>query len=232
MYKKVTHSIVEEHFDHPMAQEIKKMVDHGAKMNVAWPMTPTSQQFFSQLKKQFNEFNTALRNVITGTGTNDPTLSYNKQQLTELTAAFGPFFEPYYGKSSAEAAVGHIAEFVKAIENTVTAANAKGDWNTPAAAALDHLNALAALITSWNPTWWSNRYPNLATYLLQYYQSVVNQISSRAGQDWIKDSASAEYARQIIANGPIISAPFNNTLDLANQLSLMITQQFPEKFAA
>jgi hypothetical protein len=220
---------MEEHFDHPMAQEIKKMVDGDTKMNAAWPVAPSSQQFFSQLKKQFNEFNTALRNVVTGVGTNDPALAYNKQQLTESTAAFGPFFEPYYGKSAAEAAVGHIAEFAKSIEDTVSAAVAKGDWNTPAAAALDHLNALAALMTSWNPTWWINRSPSLTTYLLQYYQAVVNQISSRAGQEWRKDIKQAELAGQIIANGPL-PVPYNNAPDLANQISLMITQQFPEKF--
>ena len=230
MYKKVTHSIVEEHFDHPMAQEIKKMVDHGAKMSAAWPPEPKAWQLNSQMKSQFDQFNTALRNVITGYGTNDPALAFNKQRLTELTAAFGPFFEPYYGKPAAEAAVGHIAEFAKAIENTISAANAKGDWNTPAAAALDHLNALTALITSWNPGYWNNRYPGLATYFSQYYQAVVNQISSRAGQDWPKDTAQAELARQILTNGTLPFSPFNNSPDLANQISAMITQQFPEKF--
>jgi hypothetical protein len=230
MYKKVTHSIVEEHFDHPMAQEIKKIVDHGAKMGAAWPPTPRSQELVNQLKLQFDQFNTALRNVITGSGTNDPSLAFNKQRLTELTAAFGPFFEPYYGKPAAEAAVGHIAEFAKSIEDTISAAAVKGDWNTPAAAALNQLNALAALITSWNPGYWNNRYPTLATYLSQYYQAVVNQISSRAGQDWTKDTVQAELARQIIANGPLLFAPFNNAPDLASQIAFMITQQFPEKF--
>jgi len=230
MYKKVTHSIMEEHFDHPMAQEIKKMVDHGAKMNAAWPPTPRSQELVNQLKLQFDQFNTALRNVITGSGTNDPALVFNKQRLTELTAAFGPFFEPYYGKPAAEAAVGHIAEFAKSIEDTISAAAVKGDWNTPAAAALDHMNALAALITSWNTTYWNNRYPTLATYLSQYFQAVVNQISSRAVQDWKKDFDEAERARQIIANGPLLFAPFNNAPDLASQIAFMITQQFPEKF--
>jgi hypothetical protein len=232
MYKKVTHNIVEEHFDHPMAQEIKKMVDHGAKMGAAWPPEPKSWQLGNELKSQFTEFNTALRNVITGSGTTDPALTFNKQRLTELTAAFGPFFEPYYGKPAAEAVVGHIAEFAKAIENTISAAAAKGDWNTPAAAALTHLNALASLITSWNPGYWNNRSPALATYLSQYYQAVVNQISSRAGQDWTKDAAQAERARQIIANGPLPFSPFNNAPDLASQIAFMITQQFPEKFAA
>jgi len=221
---------MEEHFDHPMAQEIKKMVDSGAKMSAAWPPSVNSGQLYTQLKSQFNEFNNALRSVITGSGTNDPALAFNKQQLSDLTAAFGPFFEPYYGKPAAEAAVGHIAEFVKAIENTISAAAVKGDWNTPAAAALNHLDALAALITSWNPSYWNIRYPNLATYLSQYYQAVVNQISSRAGQDWTNDVARAELARHIVANGPLTFAPFNNSPDLANQISLMITQQFPEKF--
>ena len=230
MYKKVTHSIVEEHFDHPMAQEIKKMVDGDIKMSATWPPEPKAWQLGNELKSQFTEFNTALRNVITGSGTNDPALAYNKQRLTELTAAFGPFFEPYYGKPAAEAVVGHIAEFAKAIENTISAAAAKGDWNTPAAAALTHLNTLASLITSWNPTYWNNRYPPLSTYFSQYFQAVVNQISSRAGQDWTKDTAQAELARLIVAIGPLTFTPFNNSPDLASQISYMITQQFPEKF--
>jgi hypothetical protein len=60
----------------------------------------------------------------------------------------------------------------------------------------------------------------------------VNQISSRAGQDWTKDAAQAERARQIIANGLLPFSPFNNAPDLASQIAFMITQQFPEKFAA
>jgi hypothetical protein len=230
MYKKVTHSIMEEHFDHPMAQEIEKMVDGGAKMNAAWPPGPWPSDLVNQLKSQFDQFNTALRNVITGSGTNDPALAYNKQQLTELTAAFGPFFEPYYGKSAAEAAVGHIAEFAKAIENTISAAAAKGDWNTPAATALNHLNSLAELLTSWNPEYWAKRTPNLFTYLFQYYQTVVNQISTRAEQDWTKDANQAELAKKIVAGGPLVFSPFPNSPDLASQLSSMISQQFPEKF--
>jgi hypothetical protein len=229
MYKKVTHSIVEEHFDHPMAQEIKKMVDSGKKVEAAWPPTPKSQELFNQLRLQFDQFNTALRNVIVGSGTNDPALTYNKQQLSALTAQFGSFFEPYYGQSAAEAAVGHIAEFAKAIEDTISVAAAKGDWNTPAAAALDHLNALAALLTSWNPAYWNNRYPSLVTYFLQYYQAVVNQISARADQDWTKDAVQAFSARQIVANGPLTFAPFNGAPDLSGQLSTMIIQQFPDK---
>jgi hypothetical protein len=60
----------------------------------------------------------------------------------------------------------------------------------------------------------------------------VNQISSRAGQDWTKDAAQAELARKIIANGPITTGSFINAPDLAKQISYMITQQFPEKFSA
>ena len=232
MYKKVTHSIMEEHFDHPMAQEIKKMVDSGKKVEAAWPPGVKTGQLYPQLRSQFNEFNNALRSVITGSGTNDPALAFNKQQLSDLTAAFGPFFEPYYGKPAAEAFVGHIAEFAKAIEDTISAAAAKGDWNTPAAAALTQLNALAVLITSWNPGYWNNRYPTLTTYLSQYYQAVVNQISYRTGQDWTNDVAQAERARQIIANGPLPFAPFGGALDLTSLLSSMIIQQFPEKFVA
>jgi len=232
MYKKVTHRIMEEHFDHPMAQEIKKMVDGDTKMNAVWPPEPKSWQLGNEMKSQFTEFNTALRNVITGSGTNDPALAFNKQQLSDLTAAFGPFFEPYYGKPAAEAFVGHIAEFAKSIEDTISAAAAKGDWNTPAAAALNHLNALASLMTTWSPGYWNSRFPTLATYLSQYHQAVVNQISSRAGQDWTKDTAQAELARQIVANGPLPFSPFNNAPDLANQIAFMITQQFPNKFSA
>jgi hypothetical protein len=234
MYKKVTHNITEEHFDHPMAQEIKKMVDHGAKTSAAWPPGAKSWQLTSQLKSQFDQFNTALRNVIVGSTANDPALAYNKQQLSDLTAAFGPFFEPYYGQSAAEAVVSHMADFVKSINDMITAAKNNGDWNTVATQAKDHLLALASLITSWNPTWWNNRTISLRTYLDQYAQAVTSQVISRAAQNWAKDITQYELARQIITNGPLLFSPFNNAPaapDLASQLSFMITQQFPDKFS-
>jgi hypothetical protein len=230
MYKKVTHSIVEEHFAHPMAQEIKKMVDVTAKTGAAWPPLPRPGQFYTQLRSQFSEFNTALRNIIVGSSANDPALDYNKQQLSTLTTAFGPFFEPYYGQSAAESVVGHIANFVKSIESMIAAAKNKGDWNSFVTQAKDHLDALAVLINSWNPAWWTNKYPSLATYLTQYAQAVSDQVSSRAIQNWSKDSADAELARYIVAAGPISGYPFNGAPDLSNQLASSIIQQFPDRF--
>jgi len=225
MYKKVTHSIVEEHFDHPMAQEIKKMVDHGAKMGAAsWPPGPKTLDFKQQLDSQFNKFNTALRNVIVGSTTNDPALPYNKQQLSDSIAEFGAFFEPYYGITAAESAVGQLADFAKSIDTMITAAKNNGDWNTPATAALGHLQSFATTVGAWYPAFWQFR-TGPGVYLGKYGQAVADQVSSRAKQDWAADSSAAEQAQieLLIGNG-ITQAPFSI------QLGDMITQQFPEKF--
>lgn len=98
MYKKVTHTIVEEHFGHPAAAEIKHTLDSG--YNDLRPMfsLTTADNFRSEVSAYFTKMHMRLTNIATATESGNM-----DALLTEETAYFdeaddlGKLLRPYYG---------------------------------------------------------------------------------------------------------------------------------------
>ena len=78
MYKKITHEIVEEHFDHPIAADIKQMAESASVLPVKeWPPLPQRYQFQSAIRNQFIKLNENIRNVIVSEVAESEDLSFN-----------------------------------------------------------------------------------------------------------------------------------------------------------
>lgn len=80
MYRKITHNIVEEHFDHPMAEQIKKTIDR--KVGRPTEVIFTESNFRSTIDSYFNNYVNHLVGIMNAvTGTDD-----------DLWDAFDPAF--------------------------------------------------------------------------------------------------------------------------------------------
>lgn len=80
MYRKITHNIVEEHFDHPMAEQIKKTIDR--KVGRPTEATFTESNFRSTIDSYFNNYVNHLVGIMNAvTGSDD-----------DLWNAFDPAF--------------------------------------------------------------------------------------------------------------------------------------------
>lgn len=70
MYKKITHTIVEEHFDHPLANQIKSSIDR--KVGRPTDITFDREQFSDELTNWMATYVSNIQNLINATsGTDD-----------------------------------------------------------------------------------------------------------------------------------------------------------------
>lgn len=230
MYKKITHNIVEEHYGHPMAVELKAALSDGERASIVWPRPPSTYAFRQALIGQFNQFNAALRNYTISVLANGPDVAFNETKLPTVVSDFIPFIEPYYGQAVAEEIAGHLNKFVVAYSSALADIKANRDSAGSQAIALSHLKDLATTFIKLNPQFWA--IPVSADiYLTTYGQALFDQAIARQKQDWAADFTNAEKAFEIIANGPVYYSPFNSGQDFSQLLSNAIIQQSPTKFS-
>lgn len=95
MYKKVTHYITEEHFAHPGAAQIKKIVDARAGGPVLAKVAP--EKFKEDVQAMFDLFLTNMNGIIASiTGTQDDLVAA-EETLFATVDDLGNYLRPYYG---------------------------------------------------------------------------------------------------------------------------------------
>jgi hypothetical protein len=92
MYKKITHTITEEHFDHPIAAEIKKHIDKTKSANL-----PTAAQFKQDVLSWFTNFNVKGQKVIDGVSDKNLDITTAEADLFDQIDALGNELKNYYG---------------------------------------------------------------------------------------------------------------------------------------
>jgi hypothetical protein len=101
MYKKITHTIVEEHFDHPIANQIKKSME---KSKIVTDEIFTESKFKSDVNNYFTTYTTNLMDIINSiTGTEEELIIpfervFNNAQVDDLGNATKPFYASNFGE--------------------------------------------------------------------------------------------------------------------------------------
>ena len=234
MYKKITHNIIEEHFDYPVEPYINgngnTNGNGNGKVSAMWPVLPNSWNYTTAMKNQFNEFNGLLRSYLVSALAGNTDTEYIKSELIKSGGEFYNFFEPYYGQTNSSILVGHLSGFVNTFIEFVNAVGSGTDVSAIRQRAVEKLTDFINAIYSVNPQWWTNAVIKPDIYLTTYAQSLMEQATSRKAKNWSADSEAAKTAANIIANGPVYPSPFNGNQDFSTILSNSITQQFPNKF--
>jgi hypothetical protein len=222
MYKKIQHTILEEHFEYPDSPQ--PVLKAGS-----WPVLPTKFLFTTELKNQFNNFNQDLRDAIVSTIADSPDNVYNQQKLTDTISKFNSFFDPYYGSTNTTTLTTHLSNLAANIIG-VAAAKTDADITASKAMADAYLGDLVTFLNTINPQWNLSFYVPILSYLNGYIQTIYDQISNRKSSNWATDAAAAKLASNILAMGPVESSGFNGAQDFATNLANSIVQQFPNKF--
>ena len=97
MYKKITHTITEEHFDHPIAAEIKKHVDKMKSANM-----PSAAQFKQDVLSWFTNFNNKAQTIIDGMTDSKLDTALVEADLFDQIDALGNELKNYYGVEAGE----------------------------------------------------------------------------------------------------------------------------------
>lgn len=226
MYKKITHNIIEEHFAYPVEPAINGMT----KVSAAWPMLPNGFNYTSAMRNQFNHFNNLLRAYTISVIGSNPDSEYIKTELMTSANEFNNFFEPYYGQTSANTLVSHLAGFATAFTDFVNAVNSGQDVSNIRTRVIEKLTDFVKALYTVNPQWWNNFNIKPDVYVTAYAQALMEQVTARKAKNWTADTTATETAVNIIANGPVYSSPFNGNQDFAQLLSNSVVLQFPQKF--
>jgi len=97
MYKKITHTITEEHFGHPVGAEIKKHVDKMKSANM-----PSSSQFKQDILSWFTNFNNKAQIVIDSMTDSKLDTAAVEADLFDQIDALGNELKNYYGIEAGE----------------------------------------------------------------------------------------------------------------------------------
>jgi len=238
MYKKITHNIIEEHWDNvcvpaepvnPMNGSSSNMVT-SRRVTATWPITPNTWNYVTAIRNQFNQFNSLLRAYAISALTNSPDTTYTKNELLKVTDEFTTFFDPYYGSSSSMMLTTPLKNFVNEFVDYVDNVKAGRDVTSIKASLMQKLQSFADTMTALSPQWWTSLGQTAMQYLTIYGTNVLDQVAFRKAGKWAEDIDAHNVASNIIANGPVYQSPFNGSPDFATILGNSIVRQFPEKF--
>lgn len=219
MYKKITHHIVEEHFGHPVASEIKKVVDKNKpqprpKLD-SWPAMTTAD-FQAALATWRGHFQEGVEKIIrSATGTEDD-LKFAEELSFSEVSKLGDLLKPIYGVDLAEKVNQAFRSYILGLVQVVHLLRAGldiRDWTNNRfnnLVAGDLFGTLNAVNNTWN-------FQNIRNGLVSMSDAWVAAMKARMAK------RAEEEAKQI---GLAINALKNFVADIYNGT----TTQYPEKF--
>jgi hypothetical protein len=103
MYKKITHHIVEEHFEHPVASEIKKTIDRTKiKSKMDGFASMTTADFQAELAKWRGNFQEGIDKIIRSVNGSEDDLKFSEELAFSDINKLGDLLKPIYGIDFAE----------------------------------------------------------------------------------------------------------------------------------
>lgn len=225
MYKKITHTIVEEHFDHPMAAKIKAglrptitrkaLRDYGNEDIIFG--RPTTEIFNrDEFKKNFDSYlNNYTQKLIQIT---DSVVGTEEQLITPFEELFDMvdnmknFFNPFYTRELGEkvtTSFRHIASTVTMITHSIKAGFDYSPWSRSFDSAI-----IIGPLNNYNEKWPPFSYQNP---LRQFKLAIIKRINAvKANDQATVDQANVEATAAMMSFGQVIYDG--------------IVQKFPQRF--
>ena len=143
MYKKITHTIVEEHFDHPSAIQIKKTID---KQTLKSTMTAfeSPATFTKEINDYFTNFAIDVDNIIKCIKKSDQELQYAQEKAFQNVEKLGDIIKPYYGFEMQQQLNTVMSNYILTLSNIIRNLNLKTDT----ALWIQRLNGIAGDLAS------------------------------------------------------------------------------------
>jgi hypothetical protein len=228
MYKKITHTIVEEHFDHPMATEIKSSVDNYTKPSrasavsaVSWPL---AVMFRLNARNYFSKLKSSVRNVVVDIIEPSDSMTSTKlleQVLSDIGALSGEVTK-YYGDLAGMEFDKLLGAFVmSAVEYVKTLKEGKDTFAVQAKC--DNAIAdIAKFLSGANPDNWPAS--AVTSIFTDYSRALVAQADALIKKDR-KAAIDAENMQHDILLGNSVGRQ-----GLSDVFAKGIIQQFPSEF--
>lgn len=228
MYKKITHEIVEEHYEHhPMlAQMSLTEILPGADLPLA-VMNEATLVFRMDSRSLWAKYAWSLLNYSISMNASLPGTAHVETRLLRTARALGDFVTPYYGieagnelgnKLAAIAKVG--TEVVDAVKDERSLAEFQSIWE-------NLIDDLAKFLNQLNPSQWPE------TLLKEMFLSLVTTwaraIQSRYNEDWNTNEDSLDDLNRLVVTG-IANHVNKGYSSIADVVSRGIIAQYPSLF--
>jgi len=231
MYKKVTHHIIEEHFDHPMAAHVKEVVDHGHHTtpipydhkSMLIPTSPSSIKLTSDAMHLFGNYYWRLRSyLISALDSGEDRAAIENHLMTDITN-LGNVVKTYYGDAAATSFEKYLKAYTMAIIDVINAIKSGQSVTDITPKVSTSVNDLANFLNQANPAYWPAS--TVSHILNQEVDAWVAQANDRKRKDWIADFAALERGKGILITGQPDKTP-----SFATTFANGVIQQFPSKF--
>lgn len=213
MYKKVTHTIVEEHFSHPMAGELKERLD---RKSLKYKLEPVSAEKFKQdINSYLTNLNVKLHNIFKNVeSNNEAALADSEKILFEEIDALGNMCKTYYGIEFGERVNQYLRTvallFIAIAKNLKNKMDIR-DWRLR----LDAVKFdMANLFYSYNNIW---RLPETQAIIGQIFNGWIDHVQAIINRDTTATTTTYESVSNLLS-------VFGSTM------SNGIIQQFPGRF--
>jgi hypothetical protein len=207
MYKRISHNIVEEHFDHPMAFDLKEKSSD--------PTKPTPHKMKNGMWMSTNTDISTLvghvRNYIVSEIGSAADVEYVKNQVLADVTRIGDTIAKHYSMDISDSVLTHLTGVVTSLVSLLGAAKASKDLGPYTAMVLSHVDSLATTLGDANPGKWNRA--AVKDYLTQYVVALSEQIGARIAKDWAADEVAATKANNIMCCGPISAGSLKDKPD-------------------
>lgn len=214
MYKKITHTIVEEHFDHPMASQIKKSMNRS---RITTDEVFLESKFRSDVRAYFESLQNDFSSMIKSIGGTDEELITSFENLFKdhKIDNLGNMTKPLYSSEFGERINEAMRIYAIVIFLTVQMTKYGKDTSFAPGRLTYANNELSQALTDFNRSW---NYQNINTLLSTLSNELLKKIKATKAKD---AGAEAEAARNIVQ----LFSTFES------QLVNGIIAQYPERFA-
>lgn len=213
MYKKITHNIVEEHFDHPIASQIKKSMSRSKVTNNE---VFSEIKFRSDINSWFENYKSRINSMINGaTGTEEDLIKpfeeiYNNSWVDGL----GNMTKPIYASELGERINSSFRSFPVTLLIVIQLLKTGRDITSISRRFAGAADDLRIALTNFNPAWAS---PAINLLLTTITTEMTNQVKAR-----LKKDANAE-----LQSSQKIAQAFTT---FENEFVNGIISQHPERF--
>jgi valyl-tRNA synthetase len=217
MYKKVTRNIVEdiveEHFDHPSAPQLKKLMEKSYRSSIA-PVNVNT--FKANIKDYFTDYNKKMTAIITGvSGTVDDLTKAEEEMFADIDN-IGNLTKPYYGIEFGEklnqAVRGYALSMAQVVNFIKAGLDIKNITNDRLINILS--NDLSKMMNSYNNDW---AQPIIKSFWVQICNHWIEAARARLRKDEDGEQAA-------LANATRVMDIFSNSLASG------IVAHFPNQF--
>lgn len=224
MYKKITHNIVEEHFAHPAAAEIKAHVDSASTSTRFYHSTSTVAHYsttstyhrstgtsvhhsvvspaiapaIAPATKLWPDFNNINQNIAAALIHDSSQVPFLKIEAMKTIDAIGQYVQQQYGVATGRNIVKALTDFEISLINLMTAAAESKNLTDLRTIVEGHISELGKTFSSANPDKWPST--TVVAAIEQYVNLIISALTAQMKKQWESLNTITAETRKLIDN--------------------------------